>query len=309
MLVEFIDNEEDLVLVSMDDGLHEFRCIDSVIKDVNLTKRQREYYETFQQCEYNQTLTANELDISTRSSKKMISRIRQRVNDYLDELHFSFINELSKTLSISELKEIYESGDYSVNDIAVMFDIKSNQAKTILDGTISPTNNVFANRYDYDDIKNSFESKGYTLVSKEYINAQSKLEYICPEGHHGEITHIMWQRKEIACNECSSHQGGNYTKTRAEKHKDEWLKTPSSVYIARLYDDKENFYKIGMSVNIEKRFHSFPYNVEKIKIIDTNLYDGCYLETELQDLHTSLKYVPKKEFSGYKECFSDIIIN
>lgn len=43
-------------------------------------------------------------------------------------------------------------------------------------------------------IKSEFEKKGWTLVSKEYINAYSKLEYVCPNGHHGVITWGSWQQ-------------------------------------------------------------------------------------------------------------------
>ena len=38
-------------------------------------------------------------------------------------------------------------------------------------------------------VKEQFEKKGYELTSKEYVNSQSKLDYICPEGHK---TSICW---------------------------------------------------------------------------------------------------------------------
>ncbi len=43
-------------------------------------------------------------------------------------------------------------------------------------------------------IKESFINEGYTLLTKEYINAQTKLDYRCPEGHEHSISWNCWQR-------------------------------------------------------------------------------------------------------------------
>jgi len=43
------------------------------------------------------------------------------------------------------------------------------------------------------EIKNSFEREGYTLLTKEYINARQKLNYICPKGHKHSITWHHWK--------------------------------------------------------------------------------------------------------------------
>ena len=32
----------------------------------------------------------------------------------------------------------------------------------------------------YEEVKKSFENRGYELISNEYINSETKLEYICP---------------------------------------------------------------------------------------------------------------------------------
>jgi len=46
----------------------------------------------------------------------------------------------------------------------------------------------------YDFVKESFESEGYTLLSKEYVNNNTKLEYMCSEGHIHSIVWRNWQR-------------------------------------------------------------------------------------------------------------------
>lgn len=40
----------------------------------------------------------------------------------------------------------------------------------------------------YTYVKDRFAQRGYTLLSEEYINNRTKLEYICPRGHQHSIT-------------------------------------------------------------------------------------------------------------------------
>lgn len=45
----------------------------------------------------------------------------------------------------------------------------------------------------YSFVKEQFEKEGYTLLSKEYINSSSKLEYRCPKGTVYKISWNKWQ--------------------------------------------------------------------------------------------------------------------
>lgn len=55
----------------------------------------------------------------------------------------------------------------------------------------------------YNYIKTRFEQEGYVLLSKEYINAKSKLDYICLKGHTHSIT---WDHFQSGCR-CPSCAG------------------------------------------------------------------------------------------------------
>lgn len=57
-------------------------------------------------------------------------------------------------------------------------------------------------RLDYEYIKSSFEKEGYKLLSKEYRNARSNLDYICPNNHKSKITWDSWNSGH-RCKECS----------------------------------------------------------------------------------------------------------
>lgn len=51
-------------------------------------------------------------------------------------------------------------------------------------------------RLTYEFVKNQFEKEGYKLLSKEYINAHTKLRYKCPKGHECSINWGNWKNKK-----------------------------------------------------------------------------------------------------------------
>jgi len=53
----------------------------------------------------------------------------------------------------------------------------------------------------YEFVKVSFELEGYRLLSKEYVNSSTKLEYRCPVGHFGNISWNNWNQKH-RCKKC-----------------------------------------------------------------------------------------------------------
>lgn len=64
-------------------------------------------------------------------------------------------------------------------------------------------------------VKKSFEQYGYKLLSKEYINSDNHLEYVCPEGHK----HSMkWNNWRIG-RRCPSCKAINHSKrTKGSSH-------------------------------------------------------------------------------------------
>lgn len=57
-------------------------------------------------------------------------------------------------------------------------------------------------KLSYDFIEKSFDKEGYTLLSKEYINNSTKLEYACTYGHLHSITFGNWGTG-VRCPTCS----------------------------------------------------------------------------------------------------------
>jgi len=53
----------------------------------------------------------------------------------------------------------------------------------------------------FEELKQSFSNEGYTLLSKQYINSHSKVDFICPQGHHNKIAVYSWKNGQ-RCGEC-----------------------------------------------------------------------------------------------------------
>ena len=77
------------------------------------------------------------------------------------------------------------------------------------------------------DIKVSFESEGYKLLSREYINAHSKLDYVCSSGHKHSMTLNNW-KTGYRCPTCAyiTHSGSGHPNWRGgisfEPYCQEW---------------------------------------------------------------------------------------
>ena len=67
-----------------------------------------------------------------------------------------------------------------------------------------------------------FEKGGYKCLSTEYINANQKLDYICPEGHRESIKWNNWQQG-IRCPTCDGNKKLTIDFIKSEFKKKEWV--------------------------------------------------------------------------------------
>lgn len=56
-----------------------------------------------------------------------------------------------------------------------------------------------------EQVKFSFEEEGYILLSTEYFNNNTKLDYICPSGHIHSVTWGHWNTSKSRCPYCSNN--------------------------------------------------------------------------------------------------------
>jgi hypothetical protein len=56
-------------------------------------------------------------------------------------------------------------------------------------------------KFTIEYVRSEFEKEGYTLLSEEYINSNSKLEYECSKGHKHKISFGCWKKGQ-RCKKC-----------------------------------------------------------------------------------------------------------
>jgi hypothetical protein len=84
-----------------------------------------------------------------------------------------------------------------------------------------------------------------------------------------------------------------------------------NLYLIKLENKHESFYKIGTSVHRYCRFYQlmkFGYRATIIyMLMGMDCFDTMNAEKYLQGLFK--QYIPKTKFGGYSECFKDINID
>jgi len=143
----------------------------------------------------------------------------------------------------------------------------------------------------------------YKLIN--YKNNSTKIDIIC--NIHG----VFKQTPNIhllgsGCRQCVKKPGG-YNKTNwIEQFNKSKTKDIYKVYIIRIFNNEENYYKVGRTFNkIKKRFNgTIPYNYEILKIITSNNGSEIYsLEKKLHKKLKNYKIKPVLRFKGDTECF------
>lgn len=83
-----------------------------------------------------------------------------------------------------------------------------------------------------------------------------------------------------------------------------------NVYLIRLYNDKESFFKIGITVHRYCRFYEIMKSGYKVDIVcmfmGIEYLKALYLESSLKSIFNP--YLPKIKFGGYTECFKSVDI-
>lgn len=215
----------------------------------------------------------------------------------------------------AKLKEVQPNldliGDYEQSHIKVLVKdalglVYSCQPNNLLLGKI-PGPKTVLDKQEWFKQKAGFKHNYVYDYSKSvYINDKTTLLIEC--SYHGEFkqlpsNHLQGQN----CPLCSrENQGDCYY-----KNPDNWLK-PGCCYLLHFKGNAEEFWKIGMAIDIKKRVQqlrrdtNFLYDIEVQDIIYDNIYN-CYYKYEQPKLvklgELNLLYTPKIKFGGQTECF------
>ena len=102
---------------------------------------------------------------------------------------------------------------------------------------------------------------------------------------------------------------------RETVHSSEWKRETALEQAKRkikLYNEKEIFYKIGITTKkINSRFSdlSKKYNFKVIAKKETTLENAVNEEKQFLINFNEYKYIPKQKFDGHTECFREEIYN
>lgn len=150
-------------------------------------------------------------------------------------------------------------------------------------------NKVHKNFYDYSKV--------------EYIGNKKKVEIGCVK--HGYFfqtpkNHLAGQ----GCSKCSREMNyfrkSHYTKISKE----------SILYLVKIYNENEEFYKIGKSIygaNKRFKYSPLPYKFDIIREYKAEIGLIYDLEIELHRKYKSYSYKPQIKFGGYTECYSTLL--
>ena len=140
-----------------------------------------------------------------------------------------------------------------------------------------------------------------------YKNTMTKVKIVCPDHRAFFQTPNEHLQSTYACPACYAV----YNSFKLEDY--EKLCTKGScLYVVHLSNKDEQFYKIGISKNPDKRFKQFKragFNIgDNIILFNQDAGLIFCLEDDLLGTHKEGKYTPTTKFKGYTECFTYVDI-
>lgn len=168
------------------------------------------------------------------------------------------------------------------------------------------TKSITDKYYLFNELNNICEKEGYKLLDTHYIKAHAPINLICPKGHCYKTTSTTF-KSGSRCRQCSyeNHPGViNFgTKDNA------FLSKNCSLYFVKIIQEKQSFYKVGITNNLDGRLKRLKQELKNIDIVllfywNKN-YKQCFLiEQLILKYFKYFKYLPPYKFQGYTECLN-----
>lgn len=223
-----------------------------------------------------------------KTTKQFIKEAQGIHGDRYDYSHTKYTNDVTKVLV-----ECLEHGLFKTRPskhISGTGCPKCANKNVTTEEFIAKCRVVHSDKYDYSKVN---YRPGYT-----------KVEIICPEhGSFFQVTYNHLSNKQ-GCPECKlelvKQNIGLYGNALFESHPESrdmivWL------YVLHCTSADEQFYKVGITKNIEQRCYSIPYKTEVLERVELPLFVAFKKEQEVKS--NSVRYEPQQKFSGWTECF------
>lgn len=144
----------------------------------------------------------------------------------------------------------------------------------------------------------------YNYNNTFYNSNVEKVEIIC--NYHGSFFQVAnTHLRGGGCPKCNNYS--NYLKTACKNINTDFLNDITGYfYVIKLSNKEEFFYKVGITMDIEKRFKEFKkhFTVELLYLQKETLHNTLKLENMFLNDFKMFKYKPIKHFSGYTECLT-----
>jgi len=158
-------------------------------------------------------------------------------------------------------------------------------------------------------IKKAVEIWGDSLdFSKTvYKNNKTKSVFVCRK--HGEFTKTP---NDIigghGCKLCGTSKLGKYNVKNSKNRESLYKEQTAILYLMKIHNSEETFYKVGISISLFDRISNIKSlskcEVEVIHSVNMTLFEAVNREHTILDQLSKYSYLPKKRFSGYRECLS-----
>lgn len=143
----------------------------------------------------------------------------------------------------------------------------------------------------------------YEYDKVEYTKYNEKVTIKCP--YHGYFEQTSGEHlKGAGCKHCANYS--NYLRINYPDVNIDYINNEFCyLYVIRLYNNAESFYKVGITKNLRKRKKSLKgYKKEDIIIIKYLIKDALFFEFTILTDFKQFKYIPLNNFPGMYECFS-----
>ncbi len=175
-------------------------------------------------------------------------------------------------------------------------------AKCYRESSIKRLSSQKSNTKEFLEKAKAVHGSTYIYSKSEYVLNNLPLIITCP--HHGDFLqrpngHLLG----AGCPVCA-----NLGPLYKDMDKDECRKVKCSIYLIKMYNDSESFFKVGISRLPRRRLLDLAsesgYKVECLELFKGNLFDCVTVEHKTFSHFSSFKYPPLALFSGHTECFN-----
>ena len=178
---------------------------------------------------------------------------------------------------------------------------------TLLQGAL-PHLKSAVNKTEYSiNFFNRLHNNKYEYPDYEFCGSSCIIQIKCPK--HGIFPQKDYiHRMKSGCPHCADEKRvSGYRKSdfvRIAKNR------ICKLYLLKIYDENETFFKIGITArNVKKRYSckkDLPYNYEIVSIFESENPESIYdMELEFKQKYKEFKYQPNRVFAGsLSECFN-----